>query len=311
MRKSLLVLLLVSMSFSGAADLDSTIAKTCPEGFEPLVSMNHPNATYNNIGTDDMYSYKVCVDGITNSRVGMTCQGNTGFYISSKSTEAHFSAVEGYNMHVCTGNMVTEVKDTCNENETALFSVSKRINGFGRHIAGLTDGYDELVCGSFAVPSNMTVELEFNLSSDDEAYFDDQKVEDFHYSSIAEYPYLVLQGDDEVSGLVSPKFLSVRRELNETNKISMKRDVKDSGVFIPLTRGGHENIEDDQEEVLAREFLTQSRPNFGGYESGTPVIRSVMLRSDIDLESNISLDQGTHTVRLVKTGEDEVTLTEE
>lgn len=312
MRKPLLILaFIVAMSFSGAADLDSTIAETCPSGFEPLVSMEDPNATFNNIGTDDMYDYKVCVDGITNSRVGMTCRGNAGFYMSSKSTDAHFSAVQGYNMHVCTGNMVTEVRDSCNENQKALFSVSKRINGFGRHIGGLIDGYDEVVCGEFAVPSNVTVKLEYNLSSDDEAYFDDQEIEQTHFSRLAEFPYIVTEGEDEVSGIVSPEFLSARRELDETNELSIKRRIEGAGVFIPLTRGGHENIEDDEEEVLNREFLAQSSPNFGGYPSGTPMVRAILLRSDMDLESNISLNQGTHTVRLVKTGEEEIKISSE
>ncbi|WEL19818.1 hypothetical protein [Candidatus Nanohalococcus occultus] len=311
MRKSLLLVLLVSMSFSGAAELESTISETCPAGFEPVVSMADPNASYNNIGTGEMYDYKVCVEGLTNSRVGMTCRGNTGFYMSSKSTDAHFSAVKGYNMHVCTGNMVTRVTQSCTENETALFTVSDEINGFGRHVAGLIDGYENTVCGSFAVPSNMTVKLEFNLSDSDEAYFDDQKVEDFQYSSIAEYPYLVLEGDSEVSGIVSPRFLSARRTLGETNTLSMKRNVEGSGVFIPLTRGGYEEIENDEELILNRQFLSQSRPNFGGFPSRSPVIRAVLLRSDIDLESNLTLDQGTHTVRLVKSAENQITITEE
>jgi hypothetical protein len=299
------------MSFSGAAELNSTIAQSCPSGWEPLVSMDDPNATYNNIGTSEMYDYKVCVNGISNSQVSMTCQGNTGFYVSSDSTDAHFSSVEGYNMHVCTGNMITSVKDSCNVNQTALFSVSNRINGFGRHIGGLIDGYDQVVCGEYAVPSTMTVELDFNLSSNDNAYFDDQKVESFQYSSLAEFPYLVLQNEGEVAGIVSPAFISARRELQDTNRISLKRDVEDSGVFLPFTRGSHEQIEDDQEAVLNREFLTQSRPNFGGYPSRLPMIRSVLLRSGVDLESNISLSQGTHTVELVKTGENEVTIVQE
>lgn len=309
MRKALLLLaVLVAFSFPGSAELDSTISRSCPESFEPVVSMSHPNVSYNNIGTDGMYEYKVCVTGISQSSVDIACRGNTGFYISDRSTEAHFSEVKGYNLHVCTGNMVTDVKDTCNENETALFTVSNRINGFGRHIAGLIDGYDNVVCGSYSLPENVTVEMQFNLTDEDEAYFDDQQLDGYHYSSMAEFPYLVLQGDGAVSGIVSSGFLTARRDLEEDNSLRMRRDVQGDGVFIPLTAGDHEEVEDEEQQIMNQVFLNQAKPSFGDFPAGPPTIRTVLLRSDVDLESNITLDQGTHELELVKSGEGEVTI---
>ena len=62
----LLVILMVSTA-SGSLGLASTISKTCPGNYQPVISMAEPGSTYNNPGTPSLYDYKLCVRGINTS----------------------------------------------------------------------------------------------------------------------------------------------------------------------------------------------------------------------------------------------------
>ncbi|MFB6245048.1 MAG: hypothetical protein ABEJ03_01745 [Candidatus Nanohaloarchaea archaeon] len=312
MKRVFLAATIVFLSAPGAAELDSEIRKTCQNGYEPLVSMPAPNETYSNIGEPDLYEYKVCVDGISSSSIGVTCNGNVGFYMSSRSTDAHFSGVQGYNLKVCTGNAVTEIKDSCSDDQTPLFRVSDRINGFGRHVAGLSgEVYDSVVCATKSTPSTVELTMSYDTSSVDSTYLDDRKVSDTQYSSLAEFPYIVNEDGSTVSGIVAPSFRSATRSSGsgEVN-ISLERRADSSGFMVPLTREDHEDIEDDQEAVLSRTFLSSQDPNFAGFPAGEPELRT-FLKPDVDLESNLSISSGSYSLKLEKTGENEVTITAE
>lgn len=297
---------------NGSAALDSTIAQSCDAGYEPVISMANPAATYSNPGPPGLFKYNVCVSGITESEIRSQCRTTPAFYLSSDSTDAHFSNTKGYNMEVCTGRMITRVKDTCQPNQTALFGVSKAINGQGRHVSGLNsaDPFNQVVCGFYAPPSNVSYSLDFNLSSSDEIYFDDeQKTSEFTTSALAEFPYIISSSSQHIAGLVANSYVQASRELDTTNKLTLKREAGNNGVIIPLTTGNHEVIEDKQGQIVENSFLNQLYPSFNYFAPSTPVVR-VVLASNADIVSNLSIGAGGHNIQMEKTGENEITISE-
>lgn len=309
-----LILILVAFSMNSSAALDSTIAQNCPSGYEELISMPNPDETYSNPGPPDLYKNNVCVSGIIESEIKSQCTDTPAFYISSDSTDAHFSNTKGYNLEVCAGRMITRVRDSCLANQTALFGVSKAINGQGRHVSGINTGnpkiYSKVVCGFYEPPGNVSYSLKFNLSSSDSIYFDDEeKTSDFTTSALVEFPYLVSASSSNVAGLVADSYVQASRELDTYNRLTLKRKAGRDGVIIPLTSGDHELVEDEQEAILDNKFLDQLYPSFNFFSGSTPFVR-VVLASDIDLASNLSIGEGTHNIQLEKIDENEIKISE-
>ena len=307
-----LILLLIILSFNGSASLNSTIAESCPDNYQGILSMANPDATFSNPGPPGLYQYNVCVTGITEVEIRNQCRDTPAFYLSSDSTDAHFSNTKGYNMEVCTGRMITRVKDSCLPNQTALFKVSEPINGQGRHVSGLDSNnpYNQFVCGFYAPPSNISYSLDFNLSNSDEVYFDDeQKTSEFTKSTLAEFPYLVSVSSQHIAGLVANSYVEASREIDGTNKLTLKREAGKNGVIIPLTPGDTDTIEDKQGVILDNRFLNQLYPSFNFFTPSTPVVR-VVLASDAELVSNLSIGAGGHNIQLEKTGDNEITISE-
>lgn len=288
--------------------LDSEIVKTCDDNYEPVISMADPTGRISNPGPPGMYDYNLCVRGIIESTISTSCDEATGFYLSSKNRTAHFSEQNSYHWNVCTGRMRTRLTTGSKiGNETVLFSVSDRHNG---HVAepGL---YKYNIYGRYRPPENVTLELEFNLSSSDTVYFDDEKVngEQTFYPP-AGFPYLISESgsDSTLSGVVSRSFTEASRTFsNSKNRLSITRS--ESGDFIlPFTNGDIDDINDKEDAVMQREFVQSLSPNFGFISIETPDIKVRLDRSDI--VSNISLSSGLHEINVTKTGENEVTVKE-
>lgn len=315
MRKACaLFLFTVFLSASGSAvQLDSGIYKdSCPNGYEPVISMADPDKSYNNPAPPSIYKHKVCVSGITETTFGDECRSTPAFYLSSNTTHAHFSESRGYNLEVCAGRMITEVRDQCLTDEIALFSVSDRIEGFGRHVANVTgqnpDIFSNVVCGFYSAPENVSLSMKFNLSGSDEVYFDDEHREsEFNYSGLADFPYIVSTSGTHTAGIVSTSFRLVERRLEDKNILTMKKEADDASFFVPFTEGGYESIEDSQQEFLESGFLNTVDPSFN-YQSGTNTVVRAMIDTEIDIRSNLSISRGNFQVKIEKTGEDQVTI---
>ena len=310
MRKVIFLgILFLLFANNSAAEIDSQISKNCPGNFEPVVSMQDPNETFNNIGTPERYEYKVCVRGIIEANFKTECPGFTSFYISSNSTYAHFSEQSGYNIGVCTESMETIINETC-DNSEPLFTVSEPINGFGRHIAGLHPGkrFDKFLCAFDAPPDNVTLEMKFNISSSDDVYFDDKEVTgEFEDNDIAEFPYIVGTDGDLVSGIVVHEYQRVSREIDEYNKFRVRKDVEQATYYVPFTSGTHEVLEDDQERFFERSIEDSLNPSFAMDLGGEPVVRAIA-RQDAVIVSNLSIGGGSHSIRIEKTGDNEITI---
>lgn len=301
MRKYLLLVLVLGMASSGSAQLESKINKTCGAEYEPLVSMHEVNSTSNNIGHPATYENKVCVKGLAESYFDTDCDGATGFFVSSNTTTAHFSESSGYNYRVCTGNVLTEVRSSCLANEEPLFKVSDKIDGFGRHVAGpLFPGFDNYVCGRFAPPSNVSLAMDLSLSGSTSTYFDDREVSSgFEFSGLAEFPYLVKTNTDTVAGIVVDGYQKASYDVNGKDRLKIRRSSDKSTYYLVFTRGGHDNIENSQEELLSGELLRNLNPSFGEFIEGEPNVRAV-LSAEAPIESTLSIGKGNYDVRIEK-----------
>lgn len=300
MRKALLAVFVgLIIGTSGASSLESTIQQNCPSDYEPVISMAEPDKAYSNPGPPDFYSYNLCVKGIVEAKVASSCQKNVGFYLSENDTlDAHFSMFSSYKVPVCTSRMVTRVQNSCFTNQTTLMSVSSDHNG---HVAK-PGFYDKQLCGFFAAPENITLEMEFNLSSSDDVYFDDKQIGEGEFR-LAEYPYIVSEDGQTTAGIVAPGMIRVERKLNDRNRLVMERS---TGTFlVPFTRGDHENIEDDQEKVLEGTFLEQLEPSFSFFTPEEATVRTI-LDSNVTIHSSLSIGQGTYTLEIVKIGDNTV-----
>jgi len=307
-RKTIVATVLILLiPFSLADDeLDSEIATSCDVNYEPVVSMADPTAEYSNPGPPEMYDNKVCVRGINESKFSTSCEVATGFYMSSKNRTAHFSEQNSYYWNVCTGRMSTRISSgPAVGNETALFSVSDKHNG---HIAE-PDFYNYNVYGRYRPPRNVTLEFEFNLSSSDTVYFDEEEVDgEQSFSPPAAFPYLISKSDPYISGLVTRSFSEAERSFsNSKNRLSITRT--GTGDFIlPFTRGDLDDVEDNEDNILIGTFLNSVSPNFGFARIDKPDVKARLSRAEIF--SEISVSSGFHEINVTKTGENEVTIKE-
>jgi len=311
-KAAILLLFVLFLSVNGTARLNSTIAQTCPSGYEPLISMDDPDATHNNPAAPSTFQNKVCVSGIANVKYGDRCRNTPAFYLSSNSTRAHFSRESGYNMKVCAGRMNTRVKNSCSGTEAPLFSVSDKINGFGRHVAGVNGQnpkvFSNIVCGFYRPPENVSVSMKFNLSNSDEIYFDgEQENSEFTYSGLSEFPYIVSTSGSHTAGIVAKEFKQVEWSLENKNVLRMQRNTDNPSFFIPFTEGGYENIESSQSELMDGEFLNQLDPSFSFFSPTQGAVRTVLV-APVDLRSNMSISRGSFNIEMEKTGETQVTI---
>lgn len=291
-------LILLLAGSTAATQIESKIAGSCPADYEPTISMAAPNDTYSNPGPPGMYQYNLCISGIEKTQTANSCDKNAGFYLSSNGTDAHLSKFSSYNIPVCTGQMVTSIRDSCLSNQTSLFSISGEDNA---HVAS-PDIFNKEVCGYFEKPKNITLEVEFNLSSSDNVYVDGQKAAETEFR-LAEFPYIVSEGSNHVSGIVADDMIRVERKLEQDNRLIMERE---SGEFIiPFTRGDHEEIEEHQQQILGNSFLNQVEPSFGFFIPEHNTI-TASLGSNATIESDISLGKGSSTLKLTKTGDNKI-----
>lgn len=306
---AVIVLLIPSaLAATDNKELKSEISKSCDLKYEPVISMADPTSRISNPGTPEIFEYKVCVKGIVESSVSTSCDTTTGFYLSSKDNEAHFSEQNSYYWSVCTDRMRTRISDgPAKENETVLFSISDRHNG---HVAE-PDLFDYNVYGRYRAPENVTLEFDFNLSSSDDVYFDDEKVNgEQDFTPPAAFPYLISESNSEsiVSGIVANSFTKASRSFsNSKNRLSMTRSGA-GGFILPFTRGDIDSINGKEDAIMNRGFVNSISPNFGFIQINEPSVKVRLDRTDVI--SDISTSTGFYRFNVTKTGENEVTIEE-
>ncbi len=299
--KLLKILLVIALIIPASAALEVKYADECGS-YEPLISFDS-NETYSHPAEPNYYSNNVCVSGIESSSISTSCKSNSGFYLSSREENAHFSIFDSYNLHVCTGRMaVTTSTGSCPSNSTVLFSASSKDDA---HVSK-PSVFDTKVCGTYQSPENVTVEMEFNLSSSDKIYFDGQRVQtERDFSPPAEFPYLVSDSDDYVSGLVTSSFLKAERNLEDKNLLSITKESNRANFILPLTQGNKGAIEGRKQTITGRSFLDKLKPSFGFIIHQEPLVR-VSYEPEISLNSELDLSSGGYSISVRKTGSNEV-----
>lgn len=306
LQKILLISVFAAMVLPGAAALESKIAKNCDGSYQPLISMEVPENRTNNPGIPGMYEYQVCVSGLEdNISIESSCPDVTGFYLSSKDRDAHISKQNSYYWGVCTGRMTVRITDGAKrENETTLFSVSDTHNG---HVAE-PGVFDYTAYGKTSRPENVTLEMEFNLSSNDDVYFDDETINgEQKFVPPAVFPHLVSESNSYVSGIVSSSFMEAERKISSENRLSMTKPGS-AEFIVPFTSGSHSDIEGEQQEILNSDFQDANSPNFGFRQLREPIVNVRVRRSE--LVSNLSIGPGNHRINITKTGRDQITIEE-
>lgn len=305
MRKIALAIAILFFVSMGSADIKAEIKTSCNFGEEPVISISDPDKAYSHAAEPGYYDNQLCIDGIESSEIQENeCTSTSGIHLTDREDNAHFSVFSSYRLNVCIGDMrtrITPLLGSCNENETALFSISGKVNA---HVAG-PDFFDRNVCGSFISPENVSLSIQFNLSSNDEVYFDDEKVEGEQTFEEADYPYLVSQDSEMVSGIVKSEFDTASRRINSENILKMRTKRNASSFIIPFTEGDISDIENREELVTQREFLNQFEPNFAYLLPESPTVR-VIYDPDLELDSNISMSPQRYQLDLVKTGEESI-----
>lgn len=300
MRKQTALFLLITVfTFQGAAQtqLASTVSSECPSDHERVISMFNPNETFSNAAARGLYDRNLCLKGPGDILYNSCSEPD--FYLSGNTTNSHFSTNNVYGMGVCISEFRNRVGDSCFDNETAIMSVSSKHNA---HV-GWPGFFDKQLCGWLEPekPDNTTVKI--NLDSGGTVFIDD--VNTYGPVKVAEYPYIVQEDEPHLRGIVSHSMIEAEAGSNK-RRLEMTTSVENGRYFIPFTEGDHENVENRQEEVLDRTFLSLVNPQFGEGSEETPLVKTIIIGEDVNFTSSIDVGPGTYTMELVKTGENEI-----
>ncbi|MBC5792493.1 MAG: hypothetical protein H8Z69_00475 [Nanohaloarchaea archaeon] len=297
------ILLAVCLLLPSSAALDVKYAEDCGN-YEPVISFDSSEA-YSHPAEPDFFSNNVCISGIEDSSIGTSCDANTGFYLSSREEKAHFSVFDSYNLNVCTGRMATTTsKGSCPSNSTVLFSVSSKDNA---HVSK-PSVFDTKICGSYQSPENVTLEMNFNLSSSDTTYFDSQQLSsEKSIMPPADFPYLVSDSENYISGIVAPSFLKAERKIRKDNVLRLTRSYNQANFILPFTEGSYSTINNRKQLINNRNLLNKLKPNFGFTIYTNPLVR-VIYRPETGITSNLDLSSGRYSISIEKTGSDKVNI---
>lgn len=307
MRKSISIIILVVFSSTASAQLDSSIQGECSSRQEPVISISDPIKTYSHLAEPGYYDNQLCIDGISESTIQQNrCDSSTGFHISSREDNAHFSKFSPYRLNVCTGEMTTRItseQGSCRSNETELFSVSSEDNA---HVSG-KGIFKHIVCGSYTTPENVTMELEFNLTNEDNVSFDEEEVNGEQEYQSADFPAFTVEGDQMTSGLIASDFKTASRSFEQSENVYRIDSGFPSSVIIPFTSGNSQDIQNRKELILQNNLLNQIKPSFENQMPERSVIR-VIYSPEIQLDSNIDQGPGGLRFNVTKTGDERIGL---
>ncbi len=275
------ILFILVMAYSAqaiSADIKDVGESCDPEQEASLVSINDTDGGH--VAEPGYYGHEVCVEGEIEYNVRESCTGGeTHVFSLFDRTNSHLSMYSTYNYDVCSRQTRAWVDSTCSENGTAVLSVESDNN---THVAEPNhEDFSQQICMSFIEPENVTVELS-GLSGDD-FYVDDHEetVEPREESwRLLEYPYVVAEENNHVTGLVSQGDFV---KLSHPDETVMSMTVSEGSILVPHTEGGVENIERRQDMVLDNVFLRQLSPSFAFFIPDQPTVR-VVLQPDQEVE---------------------------
>lgn len=290
------LLLFSALVFAGSINAISVSVGSSCGSDEPVVSLN--KTTGGHIAEPGFYPNQVCLEKIKYTQIRDNCNSEEQLLFTMESkNNSHLSIYDNeYSYELCAPRLTTQVRDSCLGNETKLLSVASDNNS---HAAapGYTDtAFDRSLCIAKKVPENVTVSLS-GLSSP--VYADGSEISSG--SSITppiNYPYIV---DNQPKGMIGyGQVLRISRTSSDTVSITQGRD--SGGFLLPLTDGGRAEIEDEEEQIVNREFLNSISASFSFARAVEPTVKVFYTAPHSVNGFDSPLGTGTNNLRLKNLG---------
>lgn len=266
LRKTLL-LATILISTGSVSGIDADITESCDGDFEPIASLENTEGGF--VAEPDYYNENICVNNIEYSEIREICTSRENIVMSLESrSDTKISIYDNnYDYRICVPNIKSAVRDSCLEDETKVLSVESDNDSYAA-APGYTDStFDQSFCLSTSSAENVSISLS---GLEGTFYSNGSKIETgASITSPINYPYIV---DDQPKGLVGyGDVIRISKTSFNTAKMTQKTD---SGSFlVPFTKGGNQEILDEQEEILDRIFLNTVSPSFGFISVDEPELK--------------------------------------
>lgn len=301
-RKTLIFLVLTAM-ISQTGALDVSTGSSCGDR-KPMVSLN--NTSGGHIGEPGYYSdNKVCVSEVKNFAIRSSCNSDENAIFSmEQKNNSHLSIHDNeYLYQMCAHSIISAVRTSCNTNETKVLSLTSDNNTHAAAASYTTDPFNQSLCLKKDSPQNVTVKLS-GLSGS--IYADDASISSgASLSPPVGFPYIV---SDQPTGIVSyGNFLKLSRV--STGKVSITQKADSGSFLIPFTQNGYQEVEDEENQVVDREFLGSVSSSFGFGTADDPTVK-VRFESPYSLKGfSDTLVSGTYELKIKNKGLDGENLT--
>lgn len=271
MKLKILIGCLIILSASGSA-VGFSVKDSCDSDEQPLFSIYSKNG--GNAGMPGFYDTQVCATSVSEADFYQNCPNDLNNILSFyKKNDTHVSTFKSYKWDLCASEFKVSVNKSCSDSNSIVSLKYKD----DTHVAE-PGYYDQQLCAASKVPENVTVQM--STGSTTTFYVDGEEAEERSYSPIeVSYPYVV---SDQPIGIVSlGELLSI--EYEEESSKNIARMTQSRGSFLlPFTRGGYTEVEEEEELITNREFLSKFEPRFGFQSLETPNLR-------IDLDPNVEI----------------------
>ncbi len=302
MRKKIFLIGALILITQGVTAVDVSVGTSCPDGTEPLVSLNKTDGGH--VAEPGYYPNQVCVDDAENLGIGLSCSsGDETLFSMANKTNSHLSIFENqYSYSLCSGSLRASVKDSC-VNGTKTLSVTDKTNTHAAAPSYNADPYNKSLCLTTKSPENVTLELN-GVSGTTYASQQEITTGEELYPPV-EFPYIV---SEQPLGIVNyGDFLKLSRPTSDT--VSMT-SAGQSSFLVPFSDGGQTEIEKRQKEINERVLIEQIEPSFGEPLQSMPLVR-VIYRPNLTIgndNSNIR-ERGDLTISNSGIIEDSVRIT--
>lgn len=257
MLRKIFLLGIILISSGSASGIDVSVVESCDEDFEPVASLENSNGGH--LAEPSYYSKNVCVTDVEYTEIRERCSPRENMVLSLSSRfDANISIYDNnYDYRICAPNIRSSVRNSCLEDETKVLSVESDSNSYTAAPSHTDSTFDQSLCLSTSSAKNVSISLS---GLEDTFYSNGSQIEiGDSVTPPIDYPYII---DDQPKGLVGHgEVTKISRISSETVKMTQRAD--SGGFLIPFTKGGYQEILDEQEEILDRTFLNTVSPNFG------------------------------------------------
>lgn len=257
LRKILLLSSLILISVGSASGIDVSIAENCDGDFEPMASLENTNGGY--LAEPGYYTENICVNDIEYTEVRDVCTPNENILLALESrSNTNISIYDNnYDYRLCAPDIRSAVRNSCLEDETKVLSVESDDNSYVAAPDYTDSTFDQSLCFSASIAENVSISLS---GLEGNFYSNNSEIETgASITPPINYPYIV---DSQPKGLVGYGE-AIKLSKVSSNTAKMTQSVDSGSFLLPFTKGGYQEIQDEEEAILDRTFLNTVSPNFG------------------------------------------------